>query len=65
MLDATRCPVENGIKWRAMPADFPSWDRVHEFFRRWRDHGLVKEFHDRLRVRVRERVDRDAEPAAG
>ena len=49
MLDAIRYLVDNGIKWRAMPADFPPWDRVYAFFRRWRDHGLVKEFHDRLR----------------
>ncbi|MEU2744610.1 transposase, partial [Streptomyces sp. NPDC007095] len=31
---------DNGIKWRAMPADFPPWDRVYAFFRRWRDHAL-------------------------
>ncbi|MGW4026782.1 IS5 family transposase [Streptomyces sp. NPDC005009] len=65
MLDAIRYLVDNGIKWRAMPADFPPWDRVYAFFRRWRDLGLVKEFHDRLRARVREQAGRDAEPSAG
>ena len=64
MLDAVRYLVDNGIKWRAMPADFPPWDRVYAFFRRWRDHGLVAEFHDRLRGRVREKEGRDAEPTA-
>ncbi|MEV8063866.1 transposase [Streptomyces antimycoticus] len=34
-------------------------------FRRWRDHALVREFHDRLRARVRERLGRDAQPTAG
>lgn len=57
--------MDNGIKWRAMPADFPPWDRVCAFFRRWRDHVLVREFHDRLRGRVREEAGRDAEPTAG
>ncbi|MGW4518441.1 IS5 family transposase [Streptomyces sp. NPDC004393] len=65
ILDAIRYLVDNGIKWRAMPFDFPPWDRVYAFFRRWRDHALVKEFHDRLRGRVRERLGRDAEPTAG
>jgi transposase len=65
MLDAIRCPVDNGVKWRAMPADFPPWYRVYAFFRRWRDHGLVKEFHDRLRAQVPVRAGRDAEPTAG
>ncbi|MEU1598297.1 IS5 family transposase [Streptomyces sp. NPDC005708] len=65
ILDAISYVVDNGIKWRAMLADFPPWDRVYAFFRRWRDHGLVKEFHDRLRARVREKLGRDAEPTAG
>lgn len=65
ILDAIRYLVDNGIKWRAMPADFPQWDRGYAFFRRWRDHGLVKEFHDRLRARIRARDGRDAEPTAG
>ncbi|MGW1145491.1 transposase [Streptomyces sp. NPDC002454] len=44
MLDAVRYLVDNGIKWHAIPADFPPWDRVHAFFHRWRDHvlGLVR-----------------------
>lgn len=51
MLDAVRYLVDNGIKWRATPADFPPWDRVYAFFRRWHDH-------------VRTRAGRDAEPSA-
>ncbi|MEU1595115.1 IS5 family transposase [Streptomyces sp. NPDC005708] len=43
----------------------PAMGPVYAFFRRWRDHGLVKEFHDRLRARVREKLGRDAEPTAG
>ncbi|WP_329460247.1 transposase [Streptomyces sp. NBC_01497] len=43
-LDAVRYLVDNGIKWRAMPADFPPWHRVYAFFRRRRDHGLTREF---------------------
>jgi transposase len=65
MLDAVRYLVDNGVKWRAMPGDFPPWDRVYAFFRRWRDHALVREFHDRLRGRVRLEAGRDAEPSAG
>ena len=65
ILDAIRYLVDNGTKWRAMPADFPPWDRVYAFFRRWRDRSLVKEFHDRLRRQVREQAGRDPEPSAG
>lgn len=53
MIDAVRYLVDNGIKWRAMPSDFPSWPRVWAFFVRWRDAGLIAELHDRLREAVR------------
>lgn len=65
MLDAIRYLVAGGISWRSMPADFPDWDRVYAFFRRWRQHGLITEFHDRLRGRIREREGRAVEPTAG
>ncbi len=65
MSDAIRYLVAGGISWRAMPADFPARGRVYAFFRRWRECGLVAEFHDRLRGKVREREGRQAEPSAG
>ncbi|MGW1666872.1 IS5 family transposase [Streptomyces microflavus] len=65
MLDAVRYLVDNGVKWRAMPADFPPWDRVYAFFRRWRNQGLAGELHDRLRSRCRTEAGRDTEPTAG
>lgn len=64
MLDAVFYVLDNGIKWRAMPVDFPAWDRVYAFFRRWRAAGLIAELHDRLREKVRERAGREAEPTA-
>jgi transposase len=64
MLDAVRYLVAGGISWRSMPVDFPQWDRVYAFFRRWLHTGLITEFHDRLRGRVRMREGREAEPTA-
>ncbi|MFC5786787.1 IS5 family transposase [Streptomyces aureus] len=64
MLDAVFYVTDNGIKWRSVPADFPAWDRVYAFFRRWRKAGLAKELHDRLRGKVREAEGRDVEPTA-
>ncbi|OMI37101.1 Tn5741 family transposase [Streptomyces sparsogenes DSM 40356] len=65
LLDAIRYLVAGGISWRAMPVDFPGWGRFYAFFRRWQEHGLIAEFHDRLRGRVRECEDREAEPTVG
>jgi transposase len=64
MIDAIRYLVDNGTKWRNLPADFPSGKRVYAFFRRWRDSALIGEFHDRLRERTRKAEDRNTEPTA-
>ncbi|MFE5511733.1 IS5 family transposase [Streptomyces sp. NPDC056529] len=65
LLDAVRYLVAGGISWRVMPADFPAWARICAFFRRWREHGLIAEFHDRLRGKVGEREGREAELTTG
>lgn len=62
MIDAMLYVVDNGIKWRAMPADFPPWDAVYRFFRRWRDQQLLTVLHDRLRRACRVRAGRGPEP---
>lgn len=64
ILDAIRCLVAGGTSWRAMPVDFPGWGRGYAFFRRRREHGLIAEFHDRPRGKVREREGREAAPTA-
>jgi transposase len=64
MIDAIRYLVDNGIKWAAMPCDFPPFKRVHAFFTRWRDHGLTAEFHDRLRTAARLAQGRTPGPTA-
>jgi transposase len=65
MLDAVFYLVDGGIKWRAMPCDFPAWPAVYRFFRRYLAQGLLSELHDRLRRRVRVQEGRDPEPSAG
>ncbi|MFD6321755.1 IS5 family transposase [Streptomyces sp. NPDC058442] len=65
ILDAIRYVVDNGVKWPALPADYPPWKAVHRFFTRWRKQGLIDELHDRLRTATRHAEGRDAEPTAG
>jgi transposase len=65
MIDAVFYVTDNGTKWRSLPVDFPPWDRVYAFSRRWRKAGLPKELHDRLRDKVRLTEGRDVEPTAG
>ena len=64
LIDAVLYLTDNGIKWRAMPADFPAWDDCYRFFRRWKTQGLLTMVHDRLRRACREQAGRDREPTA-
>jgi transposase len=64
MIDAMLYVVDNGIKWRAMPTDFPVWDAVYRFYRRWREAGLLAVLHDRLRRACRNAEGRQVEPSA-
>ncbi|MDX3128447.1 transposase [Streptomyces europaeiscabiei] len=65
MHDAVRYLVDNGVKWTAMPVDFPYWRAVYDFFRRWRAYDYARELYERLRRSARERAGRNAEPSAG
>jgi transposase len=65
MLDAVRYLVDNGVKWMALPVDFPYWRAVYDFFRRWRSYDYARELYERLRRSARERKGRNAEPSAG
>ncbi|MET9792765.1 transposase [Streptomyces canus] len=46
MLDAVRYLVDNGVKWTALPVDFPYWRAVYDFFRRWRSYDYVRELYE-------------------
>jgi transposase len=64
MIDAVFYVLDNGIKWRAMPRDFPKWKTVNDLYNRWRDDGVFEDIRDRLRARVRMAAGRDREPSA-
>jgi transposase len=64
IVDAIRYLVDNGVKWRNLPEDFPPWKGVYAFFRRWWDSQLVRALHDRLREWVRRAEGRNTEPTA-
>lgn len=64
IVDAIFYLVDNGIKWRALPTDFPSWSTVYNYFAAWEAAGVTQRVLDDLRDRVRLREGRTAEPTA-
>jgi transposase len=58
IVDAIRYVVDNGIKWRALPHEYPPWQTVYGFFQRWARAGVVAALRDQLRERIRRRMGR-------
>jgi transposase len=64
VVDAIFYVVDNGIKWRALPTDFPPWSTVYKFFAGWEADGITQLLLDMLRERVRLAEGRTATPTA-
>ncbi|MFD1548066.1 transposase [Nonomuraea guangzhouensis] len=65
IMDAIRYVVDNGCKWRNLPADFRvPWRTVHAIFTRWWQDGDLYALHNDLRERVRLADGREPEPSA-
>jgi transposase len=64
IVDAILYVVDNGIKWRALPADFPPWPTVYKRFAAWERVGGSQRLLDALRDRVRLAEGRVAAPSA-
>jgi transposase len=64
IVDAIFYVVDNGIKWRALPADFPPWATVYKRFAAWEKAGASQRLLDALRDRARLADGRVAAPSA-
>src|SRR5881398_3931114 len=57
--------VVTGCQWRMLPREYPAWQSVYTYFRKWRDDGTWQRLHDTLRAQVRRRAGRHKQPTAG
>jgi transposase len=64
ILDAIFYLTRGGIAWRQLPREFPPYQTVYGFFRRWAKAGLWQRIHDALRDLVRLYEGRDPQPTA-
>ena len=64
VVNAINYVLRTGCAWRLLPHDFPAWQTVYGYFRRWRDSGLREKLNDALREQVRQQADRETEPSA-
>ena len=65
ILDAIFYVLKSGCPWRLLPYDFPPWETVYWWFRRWRIDGTWERLNTALRERLRRRLRRNPQPSAG
>jgi putative transposase len=56
--------VKTGCHWRLLPADFPPWRTVYEYFIAWRDRGVLRRIQRDLYHRCRGMEGRHRYPSA-
>jgi putative transposase len=65
ILDAVFYVLKSGCPWRLLPYEFPPWETVYHYFRRWRIDGTWEKLNAMLRERLRTRLGRNARSSAG
>lgn len=63
VLNAIFYVLVEGVRWRALPGDFPAWQTVYTYFRSWRKDGTWLQMHDRLREWTRIEQNRHPSPS--
>ena len=65
IINALMYVADNGIKWRALPHDFPAWQTVYGYFRRWNHSGVWEQVNLALNRQVRLDAGRLEQPSLG
>lgn len=55
--------ADNGVKWRALPREFPAWQTVYGYFRLWVNLDIWQSVNTTLVRAVREQEGRAADPS--
>ena len=63
VLNAVLYRADNGMKWRALPSDFPAWQAVYGYFRLWVKIGIWEQINAELVQQVREDAGREPQPS--
>ncbi len=56
--------ARSGCQWRMLPKEFPKWQTVYYYFRRWRASEWFVALNDRLRQQVRRSVGKQIDASA-
>jgi len=64
ILNAIFYVLRSGCAWRMLPRDFPPFQTVYYYLRKWRRDGTWEKIHEALRDRLRAQEGREVSPSA-
>jgi transposase len=64
IVEAILYQLRAGSAWRLLPHDFPPWQTVYYYLRRWQAEGVWATVNHTLLMADRERAGREASPSA-
>ena len=64
MVNAILYVLRSGWTFRSLPHDFPAWGTVYDYFRTWQREGVWDHVLEALRMQIRTREGREAQPSA-
>jgi putative transposase len=65
VLNAIFYVLDNGIKWRSLPHDYPKWQTVYWYFNKWNQDQTLEKLHRKLRKITRIIMGKDPQETVG
>jgi len=62
ILNAILYLVKTGCQWRMLPLQYPKWQTVYFYFKRWKRDGTFEQIHEQLVEKTRKQQNRDEQP---
>jgi putative transposase len=57
--------TKTGCQWRMLPKEYPKWQLVYYYFRKWTSEGLIEEIHKFLVGFCRKQKKKEESPSLG
>jgi transposase len=57
--------LKTGCQWRMLPKDFPRWELVYYYYRKWVEAEIFDRILDKLRSQARVKMGQNASPTLG
>lgn len=65
VVDALLYITKSGCQWRMLPKEYPIWQSVYYYFRKWKRDGMFEEMNDALSRMVRKGKGKNGSPSVG